>query len=56
MAADECRFYYYDRGYCCMYLKMKNNSSNYEVDDDWVKRYCWGYHCDECPYFQMSKG
>lgn len=50
--ANECDFYFYDRGYCCRLLKEKNDNERYEVDSDWVHRYCWGYNYDDCPHYQ----
>lgn len=48
--AEECRFYYYESGYCCeAKRKMEDNSS---IDRDTVHRYCWGYHYEECPRYK----
>ncbi len=52
--AEECKFYYYDKGYCCMYQKSKTEY-DYEVNEDWVKKYCWNYNYDSCPYYKLSK-
>lgn len=48
--AEECTFYYYDHGYCCG--KMRANGKEYEVNDDQVHKYCWGYHYDDCPVYR----
>lgn len=47
---NECEFYFYDRDYCCALLKHSNR--RYAVDSEWVHRYCWGYHYDDCPYYR----
>lgn len=51
--SDECKYYYYDCGYCCMYKREHEGSSS--VDSDWVHRYCWGYNYEECPIYKKSK-
>lgn len=50
MDADECVHYYYDSGYCCSILKENTGKSN--VDSDDVKKYCWGYHYEDCPVYK----
>ena len=44
--AEECRYYYYDSGYCCRIKRETEGSSS--VDSDTVHPYCWGYHYDDC--------
>lgn len=50
MASDECSYYYYDSGYCCALRKEKENQSS--IDEDTVKKYCWGYHYEDCPRYK----
>lgn len=52
MASDECKYYYYDSGYCCELQKRKTESSS--IDDDTVHRYCWGYNYSECPLYKSE--
>ena len=56
--AEECAFYFYDCGYCCRLLK--ENDRKYELESDWVKKYCWGYNYEDCPHYKnrgnMSSG
>ena len=47
--AEDCGYYYYDGyDYCCRLLKQAGKK--YEVDGEWVKKYCWNYGSDNCPY------
>jgi len=48
--SEECSYYYYDNGYCCALKREKEGSSS--IDHDIVKRYCWGYHYEECPRYK----
>lgn len=48
--ADECRYYYYESGYCCALKREKEGSSS--IDSDTVHRYCWGYHYEDCPRYK----
>lgn len=48
--AEECSYYYYDSGYCCALKREKEGNSS--IDGDIVKRYCWGYHYEECPRYK----
>lgn len=48
--AEECKYYYYDGGYCCALKKEKEGYSS--IDSDTAHRYCWGYHYDECPRYK----
>lgn len=48
--AEECSYYYYDSGYCCALKREKEGSSS--IDSDIVKKYCWGYHYEECPRYK----
>lgn len=50
--SDECRYYYYDCGYCCALKREKEGSSS--IDSDTVHRYCWGYHYEECPRYKSG--
>lgn len=47
---DECEYYFYDSGYCCN-VKRENREDS-SIDDDTVKKYCWGYHKSECPLYK----
>lgn len=49
--SDECKYYYYDSGYCCSLKREHYGSSS--VDSDDVKRYCWGYHYEGCPTYKQ---
>ena len=51
--AEECRFYYYESGYCCALKREKEGNSS--IDSDIVRRYCWGYHYDECPQYKANQ-
>ena len=51
--AEECRYYYYDSGYCCRIKRETEGSSS--VDSDTVHRYCWGYHYDDCPRYRKAE-
>lgn len=48
--AEECRFYYYESGYCCSLKKEKEGNSS--IDSDIVHKYCWGYHYEDCPRYR----
>ena len=48
--SEECRFYYYDNGYCCALKREKEGDSS--VDSDTVHSYCWGYHYEDCPRYR----
>lgn len=48
--AEECAFYYYDSGYSCALKREKEGNSTIYYDT--VKRYCWGYHYEECPRYK----
>ena len=48
--AEECSYYYYDHGYCCDLKREKEGQSS--IDEDIVKKYCWGYHYEECPRYK----
>lgn len=48
--AEECRFYYYDNGYCCALKRQKEGYSS--IDSDTVHKYCWGYHYEDCPRYK----
>lgn len=48
--AEECEYYYYDSGYCCKVKRAKEGNSS--IDSDLVKKYCWGYHYEDCPRFK----
>lgn len=50
MASDECSYYYYDNGYCCALKREKESNSS--IDHDTVKKYCWGYHYEDCPRYK----
>lgn len=50
MASDECTYYSYDSGYSCALKREKEGRSS--IDEDTVKRYCWGYHYEECPRYK----
>lgn len=50
--AEECRYYYYDCGYCCAVKREKEGNSS--IDSDTVHRYCWGYHYEECPRYKSA--
>ena len=50
MASDECSYYYYDNGYCCSLKREKEGRSS--IDEDTVKKYCWGYHYSDCPRYK----
>lgn len=50
MASDECSYYYYDSGYSCALKREKEGYSS--IDHDTVKKYCWGYHYEDCPRFK----
>ena len=54
MASDECAYYYYDSGYSCALKREKEGNSS--IDHDTVKRYCWGYHYEECPRYKDRNG
>ena len=47
---DECGYYYYDNGYSCALKREKENNSS--IDHDTVKKYCWGYHYEDCPRYK----
>ncbi len=51
---EECVYYYYDAGYCCALRKRKEGNSS--IDSDTVKKYCWGYHYNDCPRYRGEKG
>ena len=51
--AEECRYYYYDSGYCCALKREKEGNSS--IDSDTVHRYCWGYHYEECPRYKSGQ-
>lgn len=51
--AEECEYYYYDHGYCC--LLKRESTGNSSIDEDTVDRYCWGYHYDDCPRYKEKK-
>jgi len=51
--AEECEYYYYQSGYCCAVRRDKENQSS--IDEDTVKRYCWGYHYEDCPRYKSIK-
>ena len=48
--SDECKYYYYDSGYCCSLKREKEGDSS--IDDDTVHRYCWGYNYEDCPRYK----
>lgn len=50
--AEECRYYYYESGYCCALKRQKEGTSS--IDSDTVHRYCWGYHYEECPRYKSE--
>jgi len=50
MASDECSYYYYDSGYSCALKREKEGNSS--IDHDTVKKYCWGYHYEDCPRYK----
>lgn len=50
--AEECRYYYYQSGYCCALKREKEGSSS--IDSDTVHRYCWGYHYEDCPRYKAE--
>ena len=48
--ADECKYYTYKEGdYHCLLVSR-------DVNGDWVHRFCWGYHCSECPFYKEKIG
>lgn len=51
--AEECRYYYYESGYCCALKRQKEGISS--IDSDTVHRYCWGYHYEECPRYKSEQ-
>lgn len=57
--AEECQYYHNDGGwwgygYTCL-LKQAEGKDR-KVDDDWVHKFCWGYHYSECPFYQAKHG
>lgn len=50
--AEECRYYYYESGYCCALKRQKEGNSS--IDSDTVHRYCWGYHYEDCPLYKSA--
>ena len=50
--SEECKYYYYDSGYCCALKKEKEGASS--IDDDTVRKYCWGYHYEDCPRYKAE--
>ena len=50
--AEECRYYYYDCGYCCALKREKEGNSS--IDSDTVHRYCWGYQYEYCPRYKSA--
>lgn len=48
--AEECSYYYYDNGYSCALKREKESNSS--IDHDTVKKYCWGYHYEDCPRYK----
>lgn len=52
--AEECAFYYYDSGYSCAIKREQTNDSS--IDYDTVKKYCWGYHYEDCPRYKNKSG
>lgn len=48
--SDECKYYYYESGYCCALKREKEGNSS--IDSDTVHKYCWGYHYEECPRYK----
>lgn len=50
--AEECRYYYYESGYCCALKRQKEGNSS--IDSDTVHRYCWGYHYEDCPRYKSA--
>lgn len=52
--AEECIYYYYDRGYSCALKREKEGNSS--IDSDIVHRYCWGYHYNDCPMYRSRGG
>lgn len=50
--SDECRYYYYEGGYCCALKREKEGYSYSSVDSDDVHKYCWGYHYEGCPTYK----
>ena len=50
--AEECRYYYYQSGYCCALKREKEGSSS--IGSDTVHRYCWGYHYEDCPRYKAE--
>ena len=50
--ADECRYYYYEGGYCCALKRQKEGTSS--IDSDTVHKYCWGYHYEDCPRYKSE--
>ena len=51
--AEECRYYYYDSGYCCALKREKEGNSS--IDSDTVHKYCWGYHYEDCPRYKAGQ-
>lgn len=50
--AEECRYYYYEGGYCCALKRQKEGTSS--IDSDTVHKYCWGYHYEDCPRYKSE--
>ena len=48
--AEECKYYYYECGYCCALKRDREGYSS--IDSETVHRYCWGYHYEECPRYK----
>lgn len=51
--AEQCEFYYYDCGYCCELKREHEGSSS--INHDTVKKYCWGYHYEDCPRWKEEQ-
>lgn len=52
--AEECAYYYYDSGYSCAIKREQTHDSS--IDYDTVKKYCWGYHYEDCPRYKDKSG
>ncbi|MBQ7895866.1 MAG: hypothetical protein IJ364_04850 [Oscillospiraceae bacterium] len=50
--AEECKYYYYDCGYCCLLKREKEGNSS--IDSDTVHKYCWGYQYEGCPRYKAQ--
>lgn len=48
---EQCRYYYYESGYCCALKREKEGYSS--IDSDTVHRYCWGYQYENCPRYKL---